>query len=166
MRELLTTLYNIKKRGLANENVDERLLQICLQDAQDINLTDEIGLKFVRDLQEKRNKQTLNNYETELINGYIIPYLSKVVDRRATIATSNRIRNAGTGSVNATEFRQNTIEENRQFRNEIMWDEKVLAKEMHSYIKDNITHFPLYKHRDNCYNSTSNKSLINKIFTI
>lgn len=164
--EPLLTLHEIKRHGLTNQVTDERLLSTCLQDAQEIDLRNEIGIKIIRDLQEKKKNGTLATKEKELIHEYILPYIAKVVDRRAVIATSNRIRNAGTGSVNATEFRQNDLEENRRFRNELMWDEKVIARDLHKFLSENKSFFTLYKNADCCENSTKGNGLINKIFTI
>jgi len=160
--KLIVTLTEVKKHGLLNKNVDERLLSTCVQDAQDIDLAEQLGLKFVRYLQDLATWTPLH---TELKLNYILPYISKVVDRRSISATNNRIMNAGTGHVQATEFRNNTIEEDRQFENKIMWDEKVLARQMHEFLGDNKSHFPNYKNSDGC-EGRSGDSLLNKIMTI
>ena len=160
--KLIITLTEVKKHGLINKNVDERLLSTCVQDAQDIDLAEQLGLKFVRYLQDLATWTPLH---TELKEDYILPYIAKVVDRRSISATNNRIMNSGTGKVQSSEFRNNNIEEDRQFANKTMWDEKVLARQLHEFLGDNKAHFPNYKNSNGCEGRSSD-ILLNKIMSI
>jgi hypothetical protein len=162
----LVTLNEVKKKGLTNQNVDERLLAVALLRSQDIDLSDVIGKSFMRDLQVKKSANTLTANERNLIDDYILPYLAICVDIRAIEATSNRIMNAGTGKVNATEFTNNQQDDNRVFRNSLKWDRDVLKTDLIKFIGENRTGFPLYKSFGCEGGNSGNSSLLNNIITI
>lgn len=165
--EALVTLRDVKLKGLTNENVDERLLSTALLRAQDIDLTDQIGRAFLRDLQVRKSTNSLTIPEQEMIHDYILPYLAICVDIRAIDATSNRINNAGTGRVNATEFQNNGNEDSRLFRNALKGDRDVLARDLRSFLGENRIDFPLFTNFSECHKeSGGGDSFINSIFTI
>lgn len=165
--EPLFTLKEIKLKGLTNENVDERLLVVSVLRAQDIELADQIGKKFLRDLQTRKVANTLTPAETDMLNEYVLPYLAICVDIRAINATSNRIMNAGTGKVNATEFQNNGNEDSRLFRNSLIADRDVLARDLVGHLNGNKSDFPLFKGFAVCERSGGDgSSFANSIFTI
>lgn len=140
----LISINEVKKVGLVNQNVDERLLSVALLRAQDIDLSAIIGKKFLRDLQVKKQQNNLNILEVELIVNYILPYLAISVDIRSVVATNNRIQNAGTGSVNATEFANNQQDKDLRFINYLKKDRDMIALDLVDFIESNEHEFPLY----------------------
>lgn len=160
----LVSLYDVKKKGLTNQNVDERLLTVSLSRSQDIDLSSVIGKKMLVDLQIKKAASTLNVKEKELIDDYILPYMAICIDIRAIDSLSNRIDNAGVGKVNATEFQNNQDEQNRKFRNSLKWDRDIITKDLTSFISGDKTSFPLYS-GFGC-DSSGGVSLLDSIITM
>ena len=103
---LLVSPQELKQESLINQNVEEKVLNVIIQTAQEIYLCKIIGTPLYRRLQElvynllkdnEGDKITDAGFETynELLENYVKPYLKYKAMEQFTVENSFKMRNIG-----------------------------------------------------------------------
>jgi hypothetical protein len=105
MTALLISVENIKRLGLTQENVNDKLVSVAIKRTQDLKIREVIGEDLYTALIERvNNNDVIGNYAV-LMNEYIAPCMVAYVDYYTAIFSNQKITNKATGTIQDNNIR-------------------------------------------------------------
>jgi hypothetical protein len=105
MTALLISVENIKRLGLTQENVNDKLIAVAIKDSQELKIREVIGEDLYTALMQRvTNNDVTGNYAV-LMNEYIAPCMVKYVDYYTSIYSNQKITNKATGTIQDNNIR-------------------------------------------------------------
>lgn len=99
MTALLISVENIKRLGLTQENVNDKLISVAIKRTQDLKIREVIKDDLYTVLMDKvTNNDVTGNYAV-LMNDYIAPCMVAYVDYYTAIFSNQKITNKATGTI-------------------------------------------------------------------
>ena len=134
----------IKENTIVDENVDEKYINIAIQETQDYKLKYLIGSGMFNELKTQIQNSTLTSNNTTLLDSYVIPYIVEQTLVQLMPYLLDKLSNRNLGvkdseNVSAVDF--NRME---KIANEQESKAEIRAKELGAYIFANPTLYPTY----------------------
>jgi hypothetical protein len=105
MTALLISVENIKRLGLTQENVNDKLIAVAVRRTQDLKIREVIGEDLYSALMQRvTNNDVTGNYAV-LMNEYIAPCMVAYVDYYTAIFSNQKITNKATGTIQDNNIR-------------------------------------------------------------
>jgi hypothetical protein len=105
MTALLISVENIKRLGLTQENVNDKLVSVAIKRTQDLKIREVIGEDLYTALMERVNNNNVTGNYAVLMNEYIAPCMVAYVDYYTAIFSNQKITNKATGTIQDNNIR-------------------------------------------------------------
>lgn len=140
----------LKQDSLVCENTDDKYCINAIKTAQDIQLTELIGSKLVKKVQQlivdkQINKEGSEDYK-ELLDSYIIPFLVMQTTSEIIVPIQFKLRNAGLTQSADTQTQYSTIEESQYVSQHYQNKARFYGERMKDFAKN----FPEYVNTCSC----------------
>ena len=145
MIEALFDMSQIKAKSHIQGNVDESLIGVTFERAQDLYLNDVWGTAMYEDIQTKKQNGTLNSIETELLDKYALPFLAIAVEYELVYPLNMELRSQTFGLTQDSTIRPATLSELQAYRDSLRDKMMHYRRLMLDFICDNSASFPLFK---------------------
>lgn len=105
MTALLISVENVKKLGLINDNVNDKLIAVAIRRTQDLKIQEVIGQNLYQVLMNKVASNNISGNYATLMNEYIAPCMVSYVDYYTGIFLNQKITNKALGTIQDNNIR-------------------------------------------------------------
>lgn len=142
-----TSVNNLKESTTIDLNVEDKLLESAIWDAQNIDIQPILGTRLYKSLQNKITGETLSGetYYKDLMDDYIEPTLLKFAERRSLLWLYAKIRNksiVNQESDNSIAVEIGIVDKMKQ---ELLDDAEFYSNRLKEYLCEYDDRFPEYK---------------------
>lgn len=132
----LISVEDLKKMGLVNSNVDTKILKRCIKIVQDKRIQPAVSSPLYRELLRRVAADDWDADYRELQNEYVIPALVALVDYKASIYLTKKIRNKGTGTTTDEDFQPLSTDDINTNKSELFSDAEFYLERLIGFLKD------------------------------
>lgn len=153
MRQALITPYALKERGYIHSNVEDSILRVVIQRAQDIMIEPITGTRLFKRLLNGIDNEDLNANETILLDDYIFDLIASGCDYKSVSATTYEIRNKATGTTNDEFLKPVSETQLNDFEDGLRSDFEFYRQRTIMYLREKYQLFPElyeYTNEQNC----------------
>jgi enoyl-CoA hydratase/carnithine racemase len=105
MTALLISTENVKRLGLVNENVNDKLIAVAIRRVQDLKLQEALTTPLYTVLMQKVVNNDVSGVYADLMNDYVAPCMVAYVDAYVAIFSNSKITNKTTGAIQDNNIR-------------------------------------------------------------
>jgi hypothetical protein len=172
---LLVSPKYIKDNYLVDANVDDTLIVNAITDAQEINIQELIGTKYLKTLKTQVETNTLTAQNITLLDDYLLPALIRYSLYYLPLYLNNRITAAGVVTKNTDRSTAVDSKDLDDMREELKNMADFYAQRMLRYLIANKTQYADYLNTDdisqmigrlNAYSSSNSLNLSGKQFVV
>lgn len=150
------------KNSVFNANVDDEYIQPALTEAQSIYLREILGDSLLNAVINKINDGTLAGHYQILVNDYIKPYLTYVVQSLIVVPINFKIRNAGIVSQFDNGFSTSTMKDTQYLKDYYDGKAEFYGNRLTEYLKKNASDIVEYRlSASNVTNPTTSQNVTN-----
>lgn len=154
----------LKDKTVLSNNIDVELITPNIEYSQDAYIQPVLGSKFYTSLQASYSAQTLNSYETELVN-----LIKQALAYRAAESSlpfiNLQIRNKGINKLNSENAVQADIAEMKYLRETLKSRSEFYEQRIQDYLSKNGNQFPNYVSPDNPISPDKSSSFTCDLYT-
>lgn len=143
-KTLFITVDNLRENSVINNNVDGKILEVCIKTAQDKYVMPIIGGVLYSSLINKINAGTLSQTEINLLNGFIVPTLFNYSVYEAIPFLSLKFRNKGINKQSSPDSESASLEDLNYLANKILETAQFYAELAIRHLKTNASDYPDY----------------------
>ena len=132
------------KNSVLNANVDNEYIQPAIDEAQSIYLREILGDKLYNSINDKVQHNTLTGKYLTLVNQYIKPYLTYMVQSLIVIPINFKTRNAGVINQYDNGFSTTTMKDTNYVKEYYDSKAQFYGNRLTEYLQKNAADFPEY----------------------
>ena len=160
MRVYLISEETLKSETILNDHVGCEFIGPAIETSQEIYLQQLIGTSLLQDLYNKVENGTLNEYDKELLDDYITPYLKFKVLSEITIPITFKYRNSGVVMTNNEYVYNSGMKDAQQLASYYDQRANFFAIRLGDWLCVNSVKFPAY-HNSSSGDLNPNKNAYN-----
>lgn len=135
----------IKENTIIDENVDVKLLQMAIYEAQQLHILPYIGTGLYDEISSQINSSTLTALNTTLLESYIQPALKYWVLVEGVDTLTYQFKNKGVVKKGSEQSNQIDLEEVRRLIDKYKNKAEVFTEKIIKYLIQNTSSYPLYE---------------------
>lgn len=132
------------KNSVLNANIEEEYIQPAIDEAQSIYLREILGDKLYNSINDKVQHNTLTGKYLTLVNQYIKPYLTYMVQSLIVIPINFKTRNAGVINQYDNGFSTTTMKDTNYVKEYYDSKAQFYGNRLTEYLQKNAADFPEY----------------------
>ena len=136
------------KNSVLNANIDDEYIQPAITEAQTIYLREILGDALLNAIVSKINGNTLTGKYLTLVNEYIKPYLSYMVQSIIVVPITYKIRNAGVIQQYDQGFTSTQMKDTQYLKDYYDGKAEFYGNRLTTYLQKNTADFPEYGYSD------------------
>lgn len=136
------------KNTVLNANVDDEYINPAINEAEDIYLREILGDKLYNTVLSAINEETVAEPYLTLVNTYIKPYLTYMVQSLICVPIQYKIRNAGIVSQYDQGFTTSNVKDTAYLKEYYDSKAQFYGNRLTVYLQKNASNFPDYDYDD------------------
>jgi len=149
IKPLFISAATIKKYGIIENNVDDKLIAQTIMFVQDIQLQQVIGSDLYNEICDQINDSNLTALNTTLLNDYIADYLINAVAAEGAVTFNYRIANKGIVTQSSETQQPVSQREVELLQKTYQRRADFYSKRLFGYLQENNTDYPLWLNGNN-----------------
>ena len=136
------------KNTVLNANVDDEYIEPAINEAEDVYLRELLGDKLLDTITYMIDQETLANQYLVLVDTYIKPYLTYMVQSLICVPLQYKIRNAGIVSQYDQGFTTSNVKDTMYLKEYYDSKAQFYGNRITVYLQKNSNDFPEYAYND------------------